>query len=491
MCVGVVLGGIAVGRNTVPAASNVLLVSVMLVLIAVGMLRTGQYEKGLEVQIPKTADDATVLGGVVVREPERRESTTHVYIQTEDTKILAYVDRYMPVSYGDRVEVVGQLQQPESFTTDLGRTFDYPGYLKAKGVTQVLYYPELTVQETGLGNVFFEKIYNVKDMFRQKVQQAITVPQSALGEGLLLGVNGVLGEQWEEVFRKVGIIHIVVLSGYNVMLVIVFVQYVLSYILPYKARLLFGFGAIVVFAILVGLSATVIRASVMASILLLLQFSGSVYNVLRGLFLAGVLMLLWNPYLLIYDPGFQLSFLATLGLILLASHIEKWVRFVPTILGVREFLVATLATQLFVLPFLLYQIGELSVVAVVVNVLVLPMVPAAMLLTFFTGLVGFVSPAAALVVGAFAQVSLTYILRIAQLFSEIPFASFTVPSFPFWLVFAGYILIGYWVYRLHKTPNIQPHLSGWTIEEESVVRARIKAVPQGDTALSDVPVFFR
>lgn len=491
LTVGLVLGCIGVGRSQVSAATTVLLGGLTLVLVAAGMLRTSQFENKLQSQTFVMTDHEVVLEGVVIREPERREKTTHVYIEVQGQTILAYVDRYTPVAYGDRVEVVGQLQQPEAFTTDVGRTFDYAGYLAAKGVTKVIYYPVLTVQEAGLGNVFFEKIYKVKDAFRQQVQQSIVAPQSALGEGLLLGVNGVLGEQWEEIFRQVGIIHIVVLSGYNIMLVIIFVQYVLSYMLPYKARLVFGFGAIVTFAILVGLSATVVRASVMASILLLLQFSGSTYNVLRGLFLAGVLMLLWNPYLLIYDPGFQLSFLATLGLILLAPHIEKWVRFVPTVLSVREFLVATLATQLFVLPFLLYQIGEFSMVAVLVNVLVLPMVPVAMLLTFFTGLAGFISPTVAVLFGALAQVSLTYILRIAQLFAEIPYASFTVPAFSFWLVLVGYVLLGYGVYRVHKPVKAKIYLPGWTIEVEEVVRKRVMAASQSDTAITETPVFFK
>lgn len=488
---GIVLICIGVGRRRVSAATTVLLGGVALLLLAAGMLRVGAFENSIQSQTHTATGSDEVLKGVVIREPERREKTTHVYIQTHGDIILAYVDRYVTVAYGDRVAVVGQVQQPEAFTTDLGRTFDYAGYLAAKGVSSVLYYPTLTVQEVGKGNIFFEKIYQVKDAFRQKIQQSIVAPQSALGEGLLLGVNGVLGEQWEEVFRKVGIIHIVVLSGYNIMLVIVFVQYVLSYVLPYKARLVFGFGAIVAFAILVGLSATVVRASVMASILLLLQFSGSTYNVLRGLFLAGVLMLLWNPLLLIYDPGFQLSFLATLGLIVLAPYIEKWVRFVPTVLGVREFLVATLATQLFVLPFLLYQIGEFSVVAVLVNVLVLPMVPVAMLLTFFTGLAGFISPVAAVLFGALAQVSLTYILRIAQLFAEVPYAAFVVPPFSFWLVLLGYVLIGYWVYRLDKRAEAEAYLPGWTIEAEEVVRERVMAASQSDTATTETPVFFK
>ncbi len=487
---GVGLCSVACGRGEASATRNVLLGGVALLLFATGALKAVYYEAGLQSSVlTQYADEEVLLTGVITREVERREKTAHVYIETEYGIVLAYADRYADVQYGDRVEAQGALQVPEQFVTDLGRTFNYSGYLKAKRVTHVLYYPELVVLERGVGNVFFETLYAVKHAFQTQVQELISAPQSSLGEGLLLGINGVLGERWEEVFRKTGIIHIVVLSGYNVMLVIVFVQYVLSYVLPYRARIIFGFGAIVLFALLVGLSATVVRASVMASLLLLLQFSGNAYNILRGLFLAGVIMLLWNPLLLLYDPGFQLSFLATLGLILLAPHIERIVQFMPQIVKMREFLVATLATQLFVLPFLLYQIGELSIVAVLVNMLVLPMVPVAMFLTFFAGVIGFVAPTLALLVGALAEVSLTYILRVAELFAQVPFASVVVPAFGFWVVLIGYTLLGWWVYRLHNPSKHTRYLRGWTIEEEEVLLQRIKEAPQSDA--SSAPVFFR
>lgn len=511
LCVGVLLGTVfdvlsiywwwlcfvalalcVAGRKkpTHAASRRVLLGGFIGVLLALGAVRAELYQQKLTLVSLPVADDVQ-LEGIVVREPQQRERTTHVYVETAAGLILVYADRYQAVRYGDAVTLQGEVARPESFTTDLGRTFNYPGYLAAKGVTHVMYYPTMSIVGARDGNVFFEYLYAAKDAFRAHVQTAIVAPQSALGEGLLLGVGGVLGTYWETIFRQVGIIHIVVLSGYNVMLVILFVQYVLSYVLPYRARIVFGFVAIIAFAVLVGLSATVVRASVMASLLLLLQFSGNVYNVLRGLFLAGALMLLWNPLLLLYDPGFQLSFLATFGLILCAPYIERWVRFVPSVLSVREFLVATLATQLFVLPFLLYQIGEFSVVAVIVNVLVLPMVPLAMLLTFFAGLAGFIAPSLALVFGALAQLSLTYILRVAELFSAVPFASFAVPAFPLWVVFVSYGLLGYFLYYIHTPRQTVVHAPGWTIEEESEVRRRIMAATPSAATTNDTPIFFR
>lgn len=134
---------------------------------------------------------------------------------------------------------------------------------------------------------------------------------------------------------------------------------------------------------------------------------------------------------------------------------NKWI-------SVREFLVATLATQLFVLPILLYQVGEFSVVAVVVNVLVLPMVPAAMLLSFLTGLSAFIFPPLASVLALLTYVSLTYIIHLAEWFSALPLAAFVVPAFPFWFVPVGYALIAWFIWRLDREPD---PLKGWTIVE--------------------------
>jgi competence protein ComEC len=417
----------------------------------------------LEVEVGKTV----AINGVVAKEPDIREKAVNLEIQTDNDLVLVSVDKYQKVAYGDMVSVKGKLAKPESFETDLGRVFNYPGYLKAKGIEYKISFASVEVLESGQGNKIVSTLLTFKHFFMSKLEENIREPAAGLGEGLLLGVKQSLGEDLEAAFRKTGIIHIVVLSGYNIMLVVIFVLYILGHFLSKKPKVIIGILAIAAFAVLVGLSATVVRASVMAGLLLLVQTSGRTYIVLRGLMLAGLVMVLINPYLIAYDVGFHLSFLATLGLILISPHFEELFFKVSNILGIRSFLVATLSTQIAVLPILLYQIGEFSVVAVIVNILVLPMVPVAMLLTFLTGIAAIISSTLATFIAIPTYFSLIYITQVAWWFSQLPFAAFSVPAFSFFSVPILYAAIGFILWLVYKKGLVhESTLSDWTIEED-------------------------
>jgi competence protein ComEC len=253
----------------------------------------------------------------------------------------------------------------------------------------------------------------------------------------------------------------------------------------------------------------------MASLLLIVQATGRVYFVLRGLLLAGLVMIILNPFLLVYDVGFQLSFMATLGLILISPHIEYYLNKIPKLYGAKSFLVATLSTQVAVLPLLLYQIGEFSVVAVIVNVLVLPMVPVAMLLTFIMGIVSYFSFTLATIIAYPTYLSLSYIIEMAWWFSRLPFASYVVPAFPLFIVPVAYAAMGYVLWKFHKPElgfgegdlaekllhnnSIEEGkgLSEWQIDEEfdeeiGQKSSKTKTVEsQSDSTAKEIPIFFR
>lgn len=417
------------------------------------------------------------LTGTVVREPEQRERSLQLYVQTDTDLVLVSADRYETVRYGDVVLVEGKLKRPEEFVTDLGRTFNYPGYLLARGVEYTVSFPTVTVLGSGQGNIVISNLLRFKQAFVTRLSQVLPEPQHGLGVGLLLGVTAGLGEDIEASFRTSGIIHIVVLSGYNVMLVVTFIMYVVAFALPPRPRLVVGVMAIIAFACLVGLSATVLRASIMAVLFLITQTFGRTYIVLRGLLLAGVIMIVINPYLLVFDVGFQLSFIATLGLILVSPQFETILDIVPKNFKCKEFLIATVATQIAVLPLLLYQIGQLSLIAVIVNVLVLPMVPIAMLLTFITGVATMLWPFLGSILVFPTYLSLEYILFLAQFFASVPLAAVVVPVFPFFVVPLAYAALGYVLYRFRARSNdVEPtSLTDWDIVEEAVVMAQIQA----------------
>jgi competence protein ComEC len=467
-------------KNKTSPVGGLLFFSLLVIAFSLGALRVevAKWSFGESV-LESKIEQVVTLRGLVVSLPEVREKNKVFELQTETDKILVLVDRYEMVTYGDEIEVTGRLTKPESFTTDLGRTFNYSGYLLAKGIEYRIVFAQIKILESGKGNQFQTQLFKFKEAFMKKLSEYIPEPASALGMGLLLGVKQSLGDELETAFRRTGIIHIVVLSGYNIMLVVMFVMLVLGYLLPKRAQIFFGILAIITFVFLVGFTASVVRASIMASLLLLIRETGRVYEVLRGLFLAALLMVLFNPYILAYDVGFQLSFLATAGLILIAPHLERLLPRMTNFFGARSFLVATLATQIAVLPLLLYHIGEFSVVAVIVNVLVLPMVAVAMFFTFFTGVLSFIMPLLATLVAIPAYWSLQYINVLALWFAKLPFAAFSVPAFSFYLVPVCYLFLGFilwYVYRRSTASwpenltkahsNTKVDLVDWEIVEE-------------------------
>ena len=301
-----------------------LTMAVLIISFTLGAWWTELYENRFgHSDLAAQLGERITLDGVVVREPDQREKFSNLYIKVDEDLILVSVDRFSSISYGDKVAVTGILKIPENFATEFDRTFNYPGYLLAKGVEYQISFAEVEVLDDDVGNPFIAKLLVFKAAFMNGLENVLPEPAVGLGEGLLLGVKHSLGDELESAFRETGIIHIVVLSGYNVMLVVAFVMFVLGYFLSIRLRVVAGILAIISFALLVGLSATVVRASIMASLLLIAQATGRMYLALRGLFGAGLIMVVFNPYLLLYDVGFQLSFLATLGLILLAPLLEK------------------------------------------------------------------------------------------------------------------------------------------------------------------------
>ena len=422
---------------------------------ALGILRTDIASSGeRDALFDKRIDSEAEVVGTVVREADVRANSLLLTVRVDtlggdkvDQLVLVRADRFPAYEYGDRVRIRGTLEIPEAFETDLGRTFNYPGYLSVRGISYTIADAQLERVSVDEGIFVLALLLDFKHAFMARIESLLPEPYAGLSEGLLLGVKRALGDDLEEVFRTTGIIHIVVLSGYNITIVAEAIMRLLSFFFAPRTRVICGVIAIIAFAFIAGLSATVVRASLMATLVLFARATGRRYDFARALTVAGLVMLVFNPKLLVFDPGFQLSFMATLALIVLAPLIEQRLSLVPTRFQMREFITAAIATQLFLLPLLVYSIGQISIVAVLTNALVLPAVPLAMLLSFLAGMVGFVSGALALPIAFCAYILLKYIIVAAEVSAMIPFASVPVPAFPFWVVVLAYMVMGYVLVR--------------------------------------------
>jgi competence protein ComEC len=379
--------------------------------------------------------------GVVVDEPEVKENSTILVIKNnkDDSKILLTVRQYPRFNYGDELKVIGKLEKPKNFKNKNGREFDYISYLAKDGIQYKIFYPKVELLSVSNGNKIKEKLFLIKNSFLSQIRRVIPDPHVSLLGGLVVGAKESLGKDLQDDFRRTGLIHIVVLSGYNITIVAEFIMRIFSF-LPRIFGLSFGALSIVLFAIMTGASATIVRASIMAILVILARLTGRTDDITRSLMLAGCVMVLQNPKILVFDPSFQLSFMATLGLIQLAPRIERYFKFLPTKFQLREAAVATISTQIFVLPLLLYMMGELSLVAVFVNLLVLIFIPITMLLGLLTGVVGMVSLFLSLPFAYLTYFLLAYELKMVEIFSSLPFASINISYFPFWLMIFVYLI---------------------------------------------------
>lgn len=386
----------------------------------------------------------TVTGeGTIESEPERKESAQVAVIRATSLKnaagkqcnadvLIRIKTRLFPeFSFGDQVTFAGTLSRPFNFSSDSGRSFDYEGYLAKDDIFFEIKSAKLS--KTGHIDHLSGLLFGLKHRFESNLEQTLGEPHAALAAGLVVGEKAALGKDLLEDFRTVGLIHIVVLSGFNITVVGDAMRRLLSF-LPRVWGIVVGAVGIVLFGILVGGGATVVRSCVMACIALFAEFIRRDYSVSRALALAALIMLIQNPSILLHDPSFQLSFLATLALILLASPIERHLTWVPEKFGMRGIVAATCATQIFVSPFILYMMGQLSIIGVVVNILVLPFIPVTMLAVFLTGAAGMISLAAAHILALSAHVLLSYELFMVQEFARIPFAAIHVPPFSGWFV---------------------------------------------------------
>jgi len=441
------------GRRT----RTVLFVSLGILAYSLGLLRfdianLNQGDPFLDTRIGM----GTTYEGVIVDEPDERENSTRLTVRLEKAdeekvsgKTLVITERFPTFSYGDRVTLSGNLEKPENFVNEQGRVFDYISYLGKDDIYYQILFPEIERVGEGEGNTVKRMLFATKRAFLDSVERLIPDPEVSLLGGLVVGAKQSLGEKLRDDFRKTGIIHIVVLSGYNVTIIAEAIMRMLSF-LPRLASLSVGGIAILLFALMTGASATIVRASIMAVLVLVARATRRTVLMTRMLFLAGFFMVLHNPKIVIFDPSFQLSFLATIGLIHLSPQIEKYFRLVPTKWQLREFATATVATQIFVLPLLLYMMGELSLVAVPVNILVLAFIPLTMLFGFLAGVVGWASHLFALPFAYIAHGLLSYELFVVDLFARLPFASVSIEHFPALAMLAFYALYGFILFKISK-----------------------------------------
>ncbi len=439
------------GKFFAEKKTTVILVAIFMFSFGLGILR---YEiKDIRIpngRLEKLIGEKAVLEGVVSEEPNVKDQNAQLTVTLESgTKILVLAPLFPEFRYGDLIEASGKLAWPENFSTAGSTDFDYVSYLAKDDIFYEISFAQVKIISSGHGSFVRTKLFEIKKAFIDKINLLIKEPESALLNGLILGAKNSLGKEWQTDFRQAGVSHIVALSGYNITIVAMGIMFILAF-LPKVLSLSFGVFGILAFAIMTGGTATVMRASIMALLVLLAKGTNRKYEITRALLIALVFMLIQNPKILVFDISFQLSFLSTLALILISPILEPHATFITEKYKLRELVVATVSTQIFVLPFILYKMGLISVFGLFANILILPIIPAVMLFGFLAGILGFIFLPLAIPPAYACSILLSYMLKVIYFFSHLPFSSITVSRFPPGLLILTYGLFGAIIWRLQK-----------------------------------------
>jgi competence protein ComEC len=382
------------------------------------------------------------LAGVITAEPTfgdrsqtLRISAATILLKDSDRPIpisgdlLAVVPRYPEYSFGERLSLVGKLTDPPRFDA-----FDYAAYLAHLGVYSYLSFPKATSFGRSDDNWLAGLVVSARNSARNALQRAIAEPQASLAVGVVLGDRSSMPPDLKDDFKNTGTTHILAISGQNISLLVGLVWLAVGG-RESKRRMplwltLLTITMLAIYTAFTGATPSVMRAAVMGAILLCAPLVGRRYDPLAALSVSAACMILLDPYVLA-DAGFQLSYLAMLGITVLAPYLyalSKRLR-LPAVLGLP--IATALSAQAGTLPLgilLTRQFALVSPIATLTaDISLLPLMVAG-ISTALVGLVPIMAPLG-FVTGAAAWLSASWLLWWVHLWAAMPFASISVGGF--------------------------------------------------------------
>lgn len=274
------------------------------------------------------------------------------------------------------------------------------------------------------------------------MRNALPEPSASFALGLLLGTRGLIPKDVQGMLTTVGLTHLIAVSGYNLTILVNAARKPLRNVSKFLA-LMAPVWLIFVFMLLTGFSASIVRAAIVCGLSLLAGYYGRTYKPMVLIMLSGIITLLYNPAYLWSDVGWQLSFLAFYGILVIGPLMETQFRAHGTI---QKLIIESLAAYIITLPLIIGLFGNISIIAPVANLVILPLVPLVMFLAFVSGMFGIATPLAPLF-GLPLKILLAMMLGVMNFLANLPIASTTIP--PTHLSFLLYIPILLWTLILH------------------------------------------
>ncbi len=299
-------------------------------------------------------------------------------------KILMRMPKYPEFSYGDTLSFQGAIY-------DVGDN-SYSKYLLKEGISGIVNFPEIVDTDKSYGG-FKHDLIKFKDRIINFFDGTLPEKESSFLSGLILGEKEGFSEEFKEAMKKSGTTHLVALSGYNVSLLVMGTLFIFSFFLPRLLSLFLALVLVIIFVTMTGGESSVVRAAIIGFLMFAAGESGRLFDPRNVIMIAALIMLLINPRLLVFDIGFELSFLAFLGIVYLKPIIAGESKFFaePGFMNWRDNLNSTFSAQIMVLPIIWGNFGYVSPVSLPANALIAGLIPVTMALGFGAASLGLLS----------------------------------------------------------------------------------------------------
>lgn len=404
-----------------------------------------------------------MISAVIAEPPDLRVRSSLVVLRVTGFKaeetdhfsgelVMAMLPANTDLIYGDQLLLYAHPETP--FEDD---EFSYRQYLATRGIFSILPYPRIIERQPAERATLLTWIYSFKQRLIEMTADIFPAPESGLITGILLGPRNHIPDELYEAFKSSGTSHIIAISGFNIAILAALISTICLRTFGKWRGALIAIITITFYALLVGGSASVVRASIMGALAILAQLIGRRQAGVNTLALTAFGMLLFNP-LLLWDVGFQLSFCATLGLVWFAGPMQEWFKvkaahYIPQAYPQKaadwtgEYVLFTIAAQITTLPLLAYHFHRVPLVSLLANPLVLPAQPPLMIGSGLALVAGLIWLPLGRVAGALTVPFASYTIRVVEWTAGLHLPEFWVNAIPLTVVLVYFALLAVWVYQ--------------------------------------------
>lgn len=396
------------------------------------------------------------IRGYIASEPDLKDSKVSYIVEAAGIR-QGYGDEFKPIrgkillttlvnaedtilDYGRELIFEGQLTQPQGVRNPGG--FNYRRYLAQKGVGASIFAYPYTIETWDRKSRFslIRAGMNIRDRIVHVIDNSLPHQQAGLLNGMLIGYREGLSDEVQEAFSNAGLTHIMAVSGANVAFLILPLSFLLKLLgIGKKLSKLVIIAFLILFVFVTGFEPSVLRAVLMAGVILLSEVLYKKPDTYAAIAFSCILLLVISPCML-FNIGFQLSYAATLGIVMLYKNIKKLItcKFVPN--KVAEIIGGTLAAQLGVLPITLIHFNKLSLISIIPNILVAPILGLITILGMLMAILGQFSLYLSTLIGYLNNIFLSAVLYVTKWSSGVSFAAITTVT-PSLIMGAAYYVV--------------------------------------------------